>query len=85
MEAIKNLSFFTTKASKNDCIELLLWGKLIETISENNIKVQTTYINVIAQVLIDPNDRGIIPYQNKCRESLFNQRNKKKIIPRFGV
>ncbi len=42
-------------------------------------------MDIIAEVLIDPTDRGIIVYQNKCRELLFNQRNKNKIIPRFGL
>jgi hypothetical protein len=46
--------------------------------------VQKTYIDIIAEVVVDPLDRGIITYQNKCKELLFNQRNKKKIMPRFG-
>lgn len=84
-EAIKNLSIFKTKSSRNDCSELFQWVKLIETLREENIVVQKTYIDIIAEVVIDPLDRGIVPYQNKCRELLFNQRNKKKIMPRFGV
>ena len=39
----------------------------------------------MTEVLVDPKDQGINFYQNKCRELLFNQRNKKKMIPRFGV
>ena len=60
---------FTTKISNknNDCNELFQWAKLIENVNNSNILVQKTYIDIIAEVVVDPTDRGIIPYQNKCK------------------
>jgi hypothetical protein len=58
---------FTSKASNNECSELFQWVKLIETLREENILVQKTYIDIIAEVVVDPEDQGIIIYQNKCR------------------
>jgi len=31
------------------------------------VLIQKTYIDIIAEVVVDPNDVGIIPYQNKCK------------------
>jgi hypothetical protein len=41
--------------------------KLIETLREENILVQKNYIDIIAEVVVDPEDQGIVIYQNKCR------------------
>ena len=59
---------------------------LIEPVSEKTVKIQKTYIDIIAEVVVDPQDKGILPYQNKCKELLFLQRSqKRKSIPRFSV
>jgi hypothetical protein len=44
--------------------------------------VQRKYIDIVAEVAIDPGDVGIPAYQNKIREQLFG-RAKRKVFPRF--
>lgn len=59
--------------------------KLIEPVREDTILIQKTYIDIISEVVVDPDDKGIISYQNKCKELIFIQGpTKRKAIPKFG-
>jgi hypothetical protein len=50
----------------------------------DGIGVQRKYIDIISEVAVDPNDVGIVAYQNKIKELLFG-RQRKKIFPKFHL
>lgn len=47
-------------------------------------EIQKKYIDIIAEVVVDPNDTGIYLYQNKIKEQLIGNR-RKKILPKFMI
>lgn len=75
-ESIKNLSILNLNYKGE---ELFQWVKLLEKPREDNIKTLNIYISIVAEVVIDPSDRGIQPYQIKCVEFLFNLHGNMKI------
>ena len=80
-EAIKNLCLLTAKIPKEELV--FEWTRLVDFILETGqLDVQRKYIDIVAEVAIDPKDVGIPAYQNKIREQLFG-RSKRKVFPRF--
>lgn len=75
-EAIRNLSILHTSYSEGE--ELFQWIKLVDYPSINNLPTQTKYLQILAEVMVDPSDNGIVNYQNRCHQQLFSQRIKFK-------
>lgn len=64
---------------------IFLWTTHIQQITVPQLfYIQKQYIDIISEVIVDPDDIGIHPYQYKIKEQLIGNR-KKKILPKFGL
>jgi hypothetical protein len=75
-EAIRNLSILHTSYTEGE--ELFQWIKLVDYPSTTNLPTQIKYLQILAEVMVDPSDNGITNYQNRCHQQLFSQRIKFK-------
>ncbi|KAL4480829.1 hypothetical protein ABPG72_001698 [Tetrahymena utriculariae] len=72
-EAIKNLYNLKGEGAQGD--EIVEWVKLLEPLDESksNILDQTFYIDFISLAMIDPQQKPLQIYQNKCSTELFSK------------
>jgi hypothetical protein len=47
--------------------EIFKWTNLIEPLNKEPAHIQKKYIDIIAEVVVDTDDIGILSYQNKIK------------------
>jgi len=64
-EAIKNICLLNNRAEEAD--DIINWTNLIEPLTKDSVNIQKKYVDIIAEVVVDPNDFGISSYQSKIK------------------
>ncbi|KRX03380.1 hypothetical protein PPERSA_12659 [Pseudocohnilembus persalinus] len=86
-EAISNLSQIKIEDRSGDVITE--WVKLLDCLdsSKQKIEDQIFYAELVSKALVDPQDNGIMKYQNKCCVEIFSRGKigKSKALITFGM